>query len=298
MSAIDYRKLLLEERERVKQEMTSGKSSSESTIEEVKVPLKSPQNKFQQKQPQPLASASASASAAAAVVNFTSILPPPPEIIHEHALQDYPGLYYLPDAISVETESRLLTAIEQTTDCVWEFLRGRRLQQWGAVPHSPMTPAKPSSSQSFSPWLNLLADELVRWEVFPNEFRPNNALINHYESDEGILHHTDGPRYHPCVAILSLHSDCVMTFRPNLSTHEIGIKSDADVLAVVLRARSLFVFSQKWYTDHLHGIAADQDIIPIDCCLPPIANAVVAGVKEGDVVRNRVVFRFHTFQRV
>lgn len=281
MSAIDYRKLLLEERERVKQEMSSKKTSSESTIEEEEVKTNT-QNKYQQQQRQ-------EQEQQRNAVPFSSILSPPPRIIHDYALEGYPGLYYVANAISVETESRLLAAVEQA-NCSWEFLRGRRLQQWGNTPHSPMVPAKPSS-QAFSPWLNLLADELVQWEVFPNEFRPNNVLINHYESDEGILHHTDGPRYHPCVAILSLHSDCVMTFRPNLSTDEIGIKSDAEVLTVVLRARSLFVFSQKWYTDHLHGIAADQSIIPINCHLPPIANAAVAGVKDGDVVRPINLFK-------
>jgi hypothetical protein len=72
----------------------------------------------------------------------------------------------------------------------------------------------------------------------------------------GIMHHTDGPIYYDCVAILSLNSPTVMTFRPRLSAEEIGLAGtpSADTLAIVLRARSLLVFRADAYHKYMHGI--------------------------------------------
>lgn len=198
--------------------------------------------------------------------------------VNSFALPGYAGMYYAPNTVSEGTERDLLRAIK-TADCQWEVLRGRQLQQWGVLPSGGQGQGQ---APAFTSWLNTLADELVAANVFPPEHRPNNTLINRYESGEGILHHTDGPRYHDCVAVLSLGSDCIMTFRPNLSSSEIGVKSAADAVSVVLQARSLFVFSGPWYREHLHGIhCEDPQIVGQHA---PVINGHIVGLADGEEV--------------
>jgi alkylated DNA repair protein alkB family protein 6 len=47
-------------------------------------------------------------------------------------------------------------------------------------------------------------------------------LLNEYQPGQGILPHTDGPRYEDCTATLSLGSDIVIEFTKRLTSSEIG----------------------------------------------------------------------------
>ena len=57
--------------------------------------------------------------------------------------------------------------------------------------------------------------------------------------------HKDGPLYFPVVTILSLGSDCVMTFTKD---------DKSESLKVLIPARSLFQFSGELYERFLHEI--------------------------------------------
>jgi len=61
----------------------------------------------------------------------------------------------------------------------WEQLAGRKLQNWGGVPH-------PSGTilETMPPFIDALADRLHLSGVFPDE-KPNQALVNLYAPHEG-----------------------------------------------------------------------------------------------------------------
>lgn len=107
----------------------------------------------------------------------------------------------------------------------------------------------------------IIQNVLVSSGIFSGEddCKPDHTLINFYDPGQGILHHTDGPKYLPRVAILSLSSSCIMTFKPYLKPHEVGIKDGRDLFSVLLRPRSILIFEKEVYVDMMHGI------YPIKC---------------------------------
>lgn len=97
---------------------------------------------------------------------------------------------------------------------------------------------------------------------------PNHVLVNEYRPGEGILPHSDGPAYRPAVAILSLGSSAIMRFVPRVApglvgTEEHRARERAESFCLVLRPRSLLVFSGHVYSGMLHGIrAVASEIVP------------------------------------
>ena len=82
--------------------------------------------------------------------------------------------------------------------------------------------ANSKSSQPLPPPLDEIARELVKRHIFPSSSPPNHVLLNEYQPGQGILPHTDGPLYHDRTATLSLNSDVVIEFTKRLSSNEIG----------------------------------------------------------------------------
>lgn len=216
-----------------------------------------------------------------------------------------PSVFYIPDAIANDGLDREIIDCVADADAAWIKLSGRRLQCWGRRPPDPQ------SSQShedrmrldntpdlrFPVWLEQLISELVRIGVFTDELRPDNVLINQYEPHEGIMHHTDGPSYYDNVAILSLGSDCLMTFRHNVATSDIGCSDssrEGDVFSVVLRKRSLLVFRDAVYARFLHGISSDEPH-PVVAASCECVNVEAANAAAGEVIhrsrRTSLTFR-------
>lgn len=190
------------------------------------------------------------------------------------------SLFYIKEFVNEQQAEAILENINNWGNSgAWTSLRTRKLQCWGdgaSVDDNEGMPA----SLSLPTWLLELVDHLVQQEVFVEEEKPNHVLINQYAADQGILHHTDGPKYRDKVAILSLQTPCIMTFRRNLKPEEIGNEYGGDVFSVVLEPRSLLVFEDLIYNDYMHGIASDvtkevitrkavpcvnEDIIGEDC---------------------------------
>jgi hypothetical protein len=73
-----------------------------------------------------------------------------------------------------------------------------------------------------------------------------------------------------------------MTFKPKLATADIGLKSDSEMLSVLLRRRSMIIFRDALYEDYLHGIHSDQAHV-IGCDVPCV-NKIEAHCIEGDRV--------------
>ena len=69
----------------------------------------------------------------------------------------------------------------------------------------------------------------------------------------GILPHTDGPIYHPVVAILSLGAPALFRFRLNRDT-QISEVCPLSNFSIMVEPRSLIIFSQELYSCYLHGI--------------------------------------------
>lgn len=175
---------------------------------------------------------------------------------------DIPSISYGKDVIDDACEHQLMQCIQSmgTHQKAWRQLKARRLQCWGEFPQSTSGKAEDNLSEPMPAWLELLIDSLVQQGVFEESTRPNNVLINQYNPDEGILHHTDGPAYRDRVAIISLGSDTILSFRKKLSSDQIGVEFGGDVCSVVMKRRSMLVFENDAYNNYMHGIECGQAV--------------------------------------
>jgi len=153
-------------------------------------------------------------------------------------------------------------------------------------------------------------------------------LVNEYQSGQGIMAHQDGPLYHPCVAIVSLGSTCVMNFYPHprlqesskedvesqskqkQPAEEINYNESVDqsddqrevstkklAMSVFLRPRSLILFKDSLYLDYLHEIQNIQ----VDKITDMVVNCEAAGVQVGsEIIREgtRVSLTIRTVNKV
>ncbi len=197
--------------------------------------------------------------------------------IENYRLFDIPSAYYIPNAIDGSTEQELLALIEKCGESgAWKQLSSRRLQLHGKIPHGV------SESTVLPNWLQSLLSNESLASLYPIGWLPNNVLINQYESDQGIMHHTDGPAYKSFVIIISLESECLMTFKPKLSPSEIGIKSDSEIMSICLQPRSIFVFSNDLYSNFMHGISEESEVSIGQTC--PCINSHLINRSPGEKV--------------
>ena len=210
--------------------------------------------------------------------------------LKNHRIGAFQNLFYIPDVITKANEFQLLESITiggLSANNAWVQLKNRRLQSWGkSIPGS--TAAAAAAEEKLPPWLSNISNALVQSGVFEKEDLPNHVLINEYETGDGILHHTDGPMYLDIVAILSLNSPCLMTFKRKLATHEIDSRNDGDIFSVLLRPRSLLVFNNSVYSNFMHGITnSTSDVIG---STSPCLNTDITSVKDGDEVSHPINF--------
>lgn len=196
-----------------------------------------------------------------------------------------PTVFYFPDVISERDEQDILHNISMSSN--WKKLRTRRVQCWSKLPSVGLYGTSDHQPCGFPIWLESLSSNLTDMGIFDSTCKPNHVLINEYQSDEGIMHHTDGPAYHPCVCVLSLGSSRVMTFKKRLSPNEIGSDNDKELFSICLKPRSLLVFQDLAYSDYMHGINADpnDDIIQDENCSVPCINCDLSCSKPGDIIR-------------
>jgi alkylated DNA repair protein alkB family protein 6 len=151
-----------------------------------------------------------------------------------------PNVYYVPDFITKEEEVWLLDQIYAPQySFSWHQLKKRRLQNWGGTPQATGMIEEPLPL-----WTKLVAKRLKNANIFHK--KPNHALVNEYEGDQGIMHHKDGPIYFPRVAILSLNGSAILSFKKQLS-----LDPEEEVF---LLPRSLLIFEELAYTTYFHGI--------------------------------------------
>lgn len=194
----------------------------------------------------------------------------------EYRVGTVESIYYIPNAISPVQELQIMESIACSAlhGCnVWKSLKNRRLQLWGG---------NKENMESLPAWLNDISESLVECGTFSSSDKPNHVLINEYEAGGGIIHHTDGPVYRDNVAILSLESPCLMTFKHKLESHEIGQHNSDDVFSILLQPRSVLIFKDDVYTRFMHGIEnVRSDTIGASA---PCLNMIVADVAIGEEV--------------
>ncbi|TNV80062.1 hypothetical protein FGO68_gene15167 [Halteria grandinella] len=177
--------------------------------------------------------------------------------------------YYIKDYLNKEQEQTLLHCIFNLDQERWfEMKSGRALKRYGGE----VGPTGLQSQEPLPPYFEAIARGLYERGLFPCEHgAPNHILLNKYKPGDGIMPHKDGPAYHPFVCILSLNSGLILniweTLEDSRPSTEDGIPKYK--ARFYLEPRSLFIFTEKHYLDHFHGIEeAVEDRISNDPASP------------------------------
>ena len=132
---------------------------------------------------------------------------------HHHRLSDT-GIFYMERYFAADDDCNY-------RDALWDWLSRLPVNDnpqtaphgaWTDLPHARRRVAlfragddNDKETSSFPPPLQILVDCLVASKVFDDDLhKPNHILVNRYTAPQGILAHTDGPRYHDRTATLSL----------------------------------------------------------------------------------------------
>uniref|UniRef100_A0A8C4I3E7 Alpha-ketoglutarate-dependent dioxygenase alkB homolog 6 n=1 Tax=Dicentrarchus labrax TaxID=13489 RepID=A0A8C4I3E7_DICLA len=98
-----------------------------------------------------------------------------------------PTVYYIPDFISEDEESYLQLQVNRSPKTKWTQLSGRRLQNWGGLPHP-----KGMLAEKIPDWLQTYCEKISSLGAFSGR-TANHVLVNEYKPGEGIMPHEDGP---------------------------------------------------------------------------------------------------------
>ncbi|XP_006899722.1 PREDICTED: alpha-ketoglutarate-dependent dioxygenase alkB homolog 6 [Elephantulus edwardii] len=183
-----------------------------------------------------------------------------------------PVIYYVPDFISKEEEEYLLRQVSNAPKPKWTQLSGRKLQNWGGLPHPRgMVPER------LPPWLQRYVDKVSDLSLFGG-LPANHVLVNQYLPGEGIMPHEDGPLYYPTISTISLGSHTMLDLYEPRQTEEDDDPAEPPrppprpTTSLLLEPRSLLVIRGTAYTRLLHGIAATCTDA-LDGSLPPNATS-------------------------
>ncbi|XP_029967542.1 putative RNA/DNA demethylase ALKBH6 [Salarias fasciatus] len=200
------------------------------------------------------------------------------EELRQFVLTDAPPtVYYIPDFISEEEEAYLLQQVYKSPKIKWTQLSGRRLQNWGGLPHP-----RGMVGERLPDWLLKHCEKISSLGAFCGK-TANHVLVNEYKPGEGIMPHEDGPLYHPTVTTISLGSHTLLDFYTPVS----GTEGDAPQteenryqFSLLVRPRSLLILQDDMYQRLLHGIrGCDQDTLT-----DKVVNLSAAKAVSGDTL--------------
>ncbi|XP_060114503.1 alpha-ketoglutarate-dependent dioxygenase alkB homolog 6 [Heteronotia binoei] len=200
-----------------------------------------------------------------------------------HVGQCPPVAYYIPDFITEAEEAHLLQQVYGAPKPKWTQLSGRRLQNWGGLPHP-----KGMVSEKLPPWLQAYTDKVSSLGVFGGKLA-NHVLVNEYRPGEGIMPHEDGPLYFPTVTTINLGSHTLLDFYHPVSRGQQteggqGLASQTEeerhFLSLLLKPRSLLVLREDMYLHYLHGIR----FVTEDTVMEKVANLDACGSELGDML--------------
>ncbi|XP_028840164.1 putative RNA/DNA demethylase ALKBH6 [Denticeps clupeoides] len=184
-------------------------------------------------------------------------------------------VYYIPDFISEAEEDYLLQQVYRAPKPKWAQLSGRRLQNWGGLPH-----LKGMVAEKLPDWLLKYTNKISALGAFAGK-TANHVLVNEYKPGEGIMPHEDGPLYHPTVTTISLGSHTLLDFYRPISQTETDVPETEEnryLLSLLLQRRSLLILQSEMYENLLHGIRNLSE----DTLTERVVNLQSAGTQPGD----------------
>nr|XP_056703430.1 alpha-ketoglutarate-dependent dioxygenase alkB homolog 6 [Euleptes europaea] len=203
--------------------------------------------------------------------------------------------YYIPDFITETEEVRLLQQVYGAPKPKWTQLSGRRLQNWGGLPHPKgMVPEK------LPPWLQTYTDKVSSLGVFGGKLA-NHVLVNEYRPGEGIMPHEDGPLYFPTVTTINLGSHTLLDFyhpvsRGQQTEGEQGpapqLEEERHFVSLILKPRSLLVLREDMYLRYLHGIrfvtedTVTEKVANLDVCSCELRDMLCRGTRVSLTIRH------------
>ncbi|CAM4701132.1 unnamed protein product [Caretta caretta] len=195
-----------------------------------------------------------------------------------------PTVYYIPNFISESEEAYLLHQVYAAPKPKWTQLSGRKLQNWGGLPHP-----KGMVLEKLPAWLQSYAEKISSLGAFGGKLA-NHVLVNEYLPGQGIMPHEDGPLYFPTVTTISLGSHTLLDFYHPFSR---GQHADSEqvptpqteeqrhFLSLLLEPRSLLVLREDMYVRYLHGIRPAAS----DAITEKVTNVAACGAVLGDELR-------------
>ncbi|KAK2906353.1 alpha-ketoglutarate-dependent dioxygenase alkB homolog 6 [Channa argus] len=188
-----------------------------------------------------------------------------------------PTVYYIPDFISEDEETYLLQQVYKSPKTKWTQLSGRRLQNWGGLPHP-----KGMLAEKIPDWLQVHCEKISSLGAFSGKMA-NHVLVNEYKQGEGIMPHEDGPLYHPTVTTISLGSHTLLDFYKPISSMEGDAPQTEEnryLFSLLVKPRSLLILQDEMYQRLLHGIQACAQ----DTLTDKVVNVSPAGALPGETL--------------
>ncbi|KAJ6663627.1 hypothetical protein lerEdw1_009706 [Lerista edwardsae] len=194
-----------------------------------------------------------------------------------------PVAYYIPDFITEAEEEDLLQQVYGAPKPKWTQLSGRRLQNWGGLPHP-----KGMVLENLPPWLQAYTEKVSSLGAFGGK-AANHVLVNEYRPGEGIMPHEDGPLYFPTVTTINLGSHTLLDFYHPISRGQhmdeeqgpaLQTEEQRHTLSLLLEPRSLLVLQEDMYVRYLHGIRFATE----DSLTEKVANLGACGSRVGETL--------------
>ncbi|EDW11052.1 hypothetical protein AWZ03_006904 [Drosophila navojoa] len=158
-----------------------------------------------------------------------------------------PTVMYIPNFITSDQESSILSHIERTPKPRWTQLLNRRLVNYGGIPHP-----NGMIAEEIPEWLQSYVDKVNNLGIFESQ-KANHVLVNEYLPGQGILPHTDGPLFYPIISTISCGAHTVLEFTKRETTGEAN--DGVVVFKLLLEPRSLLILKDTLYSDYMHAIS-------------------------------------------
>lgn len=188
-----------------------------------------------------------------------------------------PTVYYIPDFISEQEETYLQQQVYTSPKPKWTQLSGRRLQNWGGLPHP-----KGMLAEKIPDWLQRYCEKVSSLGAFGGK-TANHVLVNEYKPGEGIMPHEDGPLYHPTITTISLGSHTLLDFYSPVGSMQGDAPQTEEnrfLFSLLVKPRSLLILQDDMYQRLLHGIRpCDQDTLT-----EKAVNLLAAGTQPGETL--------------
>lgn len=188
-----------------------------------------------------------------------------------------PTVYYIPDFISEEEEAYLLKQVYSSPKPKWTQLSGRRLQNWGGLPHP-----KGMLVEKMPGWLQIYCEKISSLGAFSGK-TANHVLVNEYKPGEGIMPHEDGPLYHPTVTTISLGSHTLLDLYAPVGSMDVDTLQTEEsryLFSLLVKPRSLLILQDEMYQCLLHGIRpCHQDMLT-----EKVVNLSAVGARPGETL--------------